>query len=69
MNDPLGIFNSLIILALIKMSIRDHLLALRDIREAEQLSLINTKMRDNKTPKKIILGICVSVFEGSINEK
>jgi hypothetical protein len=42
MNDPLGIFNSLIILALIKMSIRDHLLALRDIREAEQLSLINT---------------------------
>lgn len=38
-NDPLEIVNSLINLAHVKMSIGDHLLALRDIREAEQLSL------------------------------
>jgi tetratricopeptide (TPR) repeat protein len=39
MNNPSGIVNSLINLAHVKMSIGDHLLALRDIREAEQLSL------------------------------
>jgi len=39
MNDSSGIVNSLINLAHVKMSIGDHLLALRDIREAEQLSL------------------------------
>jgi len=39
MNDPSGIVNSLINLAHVKMSIGDHLLALGDIKEAEQLSL------------------------------
>lgn len=38
-NDPSGIVNSLINLAHVKMSIGDHLLALKDIKEAEQLSL------------------------------
>ncbi|SDM05446.1 hypothetical protein SAMN05421813_105104 [Daejeonella rubra] len=38
-NDPSGIVNSLVNLAHVKMSIGDHLLALRDIREAEQLSV------------------------------
>ena len=39
MNQSLGIVNSLIILAPVKMSIKDHLLASRDIRKAEQLYL------------------------------
>ena len=39
MNQSLGIVNSLIILAPVKMSIKDHLLASKDIREAEQLYL------------------------------
>jgi tetratricopeptide (TPR) repeat protein len=38
-NNPSGIVTSLINLAHVKMSIGDHLLALRDLREAEQLSL------------------------------
>jgi tetratricopeptide (TPR) repeat protein len=38
-NDSSGIVNSLINLAHVKMSIGDHLLALRDIKEAEQLSI------------------------------
>ena len=39
MNQSLGIVNSLIILAPVKMSIKDHLLASKDIRKAEQLYL------------------------------
>lgn len=39
MNQLLGIVNSLIILAPVKMSIKDHLLASKDIRKAEQLYL------------------------------
>ena len=39
MNQSIGIVNSLIILAPVKMSIKDHLLASRDIRKAEQLYL------------------------------
>ena len=39
MNQSLGIVNSPIILAPVKMSIKDHLLASRDIRKAEQLYL------------------------------
>lgn len=40
-NNPNGIVNSLVSLAHVKMSIGDHQLALRDIREAEQLSISN----------------------------
>lgn len=40
-NNPNGIVNSLVKLAHVKMSIGDHQLALRDMREAEQLSISN----------------------------
>lgn len=40
-NNPVGIVNSLINLAHVKMSIGDYQLALRDFREAEQLSVSN----------------------------
>jgi tetratricopeptide (TPR) repeat protein len=40
-NNPNGIVNSLVSLAHVKMTIGDHQLALRDIREAEQLSISN----------------------------
>lgn len=40
-NNPAGIVNSLINLAHVKMSIGDYQLALRDFREAEQLSVSN----------------------------
>jgi tetratricopeptide (TPR) repeat protein len=40
-NNPSGIVNSLVSLAHVKMSIGDHQLALKDFREAEQLSISN----------------------------
>lgn len=40
-NNTSGIVNSLVSLAHVKMSIGDHKLALKDIREAEQLSISN----------------------------